>query len=449
MRRETLLTPDCSAVRGRRLLVALSGGADSVALLSMLSRAREAYGLTLFAAHLDHGIRPESAEDAAFCRALCVRLDVPFLCRRIDVPAEAARRHVGLETLARQLRYEWLRQCKAETRSDCIALAHHMDDQAETVLMHLARGAGPEGIGGMRELSGDLYRPLLRFRKAELVEYLRENGLEWREDFTNSIDDNPRNAIRAHVIPGLEKSYPQFVRAAARYARAAQIESDCLADLTREYLESHRFGDDRLSWLELDELPHRAVLRRAIRAACPEDIDWDALNALEALCGMPRGKTDIGKHWFAERTGRRLYFVPKRPLAIPPVPLCLNGETICPPLCRIAATPCAPVPIRDDPWRQVLNAAALQSAVVRTRQDGDRIRALGGGDKLLSDYFIDKKLDRPLRDAVPLVAVGNRVHWVCGLGISQEAAVKPGDSAVRLKCECDLKLYNGGKHHAQ
>ena len=101
MRRETMLTPDCSAVRGRRLLVALSGGADSVALLAMLSRAREEYGLTLFAAHLDHGIRPESADDADFCRELCAKLGVPFLCKRVDVPAEAARRHVGLETLAR------------------------------------------------------------------------------------------------------------------------------------------------------------------------------------------------------------------------------------------------------------------------------------------------------------------------------------------------------------
>ena len=449
MRRETMLTPDCSAVRGRRLLVALSGGADSVALLAMLSRAREAYGLTLFAAHLDHGIRPESAEDAAFCRALCVRLDVPFLCRRIDVPAEAARRHVGLETLARQLRYEWLRQCKAETRSDCIALAHHMDDQAETVLMHLARGAGPEGIGGMRELSGDLYRPLLSYRKAELIEYLRLNDLSWREDFTNLIDDNPRNVLRAHVIPGLEKSYPQFVRAAARYAYAAQIEGDCLADLTRDYLESHRFGDDRLSWLALDDPPHRAVLRRAIRAACPEETDWDRLNALEALCHAPRGKIDVSKNWYAERAGRRLYFVPKRPAAIPPAALCLNGETACPALCRIVATSCAPVPIRDDPWRQVLNAAALRGAVVRTREDGDRIRPLGGGDKLLSDYFIDKKIDRPLRDLTPLVAVGSRVHWVCGLGISQEASVKPGDTAVRLECESYTIRYNGGKHHAE
>ena len=156
MRRECL-APDFSAVRGRRVLIALSGGADSVALAALLAEAREALGLTLFAAHLDHGIRPESADDADFCRALCAKLGVPFLTVRLDVPAEAARAGEGLETAARRLRHAWLRRVKDAVGADCIALAHHMDDQAETVLMHLARGAGPEGIGGMR---GALRRPV-------------------------------------------------------------------------------------------------------------------------------------------------------------------------------------------------------------------------------------------------------------------------------------------------
>ena len=443
MRRETTLGLDCTAVRGRRILIALSGGADSVALTVLLHRAREAYGLTLRAAHLDHGIRPESAEDAAFCRALCEGLDIPFIMKRVDVPAQAEARHVGIETLARELRYDWLRQSRAETQSDCIALAHHMDDQAETVLMHLSRGTGPDGIGGMREIAGDLYRPLLGFRKAELVGFLTANGYTWREDFTNAIDDNPRNAIRAHVIPELEKSYPQFARAAARYARAAQIESDFLEGLTGDFLKAARGGNATLQWLSLDNPPPRAILRRALRAMLARsDSDWDTLNALEALCARPRGKIDLGKDFYAERTGGRLYFVPKRPPAIRPAALSLNGETACPPLCRIVATPCDPIPIRDDPRRQVLNADALRGAVIRTRREGDRIRPLGCGDRLLSDYLIDKRIDRPLRDSIPLVAVGSRVHWVCGLGISREAAVRPGDAAVLFEYK-DYDYFGG------
>ena len=446
MRSSTTSFPDFSAVDGRRLLIALSGGADSVALTSMLAEVRHAHHLTLFAAHLDHGIRPESAVDAAFCRALCEKLSIPFLSRRVDVPALSRSRGAGLESLAREVRYQWLRDCLRETGSDFIALAHHLDDQAETVLMHLARGAGPEGICGMRTFSGDLYRPLLNLRKAELIEYLRDKGLGWREDSTNAVADNPRNGLRLHAIPEMEKCYPQFARAAARYALSAQIESDFLDELTRQYLDLHRCVTPLCAWLDLSDPPPRAVLRRALRSVFQKQtIVWDRLNALEALCAASRGRLDLGGEFIAERAGHRLYVVPKHPGTIPSAQLSLNGETLFTPLCKIIAAPSAPVPIRDDPARQVLNARALRGAVVRTRREGDRIRPLGGGDKLLSDYFIDKKIDRPLRDLIPLIAVGSRVHWVCGLGISQEASVHPGDEAVMLQCKHALPFSRGEK----
>jgi len=143
----------------------------------------------------------------------------------------------------------------------------------------------------------------------------------------------------------------------------------------------------------------------------------------------------VGSGVFAERTGHRLYFVQKQPMRTGPVTLSLDGLTVLPGLGRVTAKPCAPVPIRDDPMRQVLNPAALAGAVLRTRRPGDRIRPLGCGDRLLSDYLIDRKVDRPLRDATPLVAVGERVHWVVGHGISGEAALTPGCAAVELKFE--------------
>ena len=437
------------AVRGKRLLIALSGGADSVALLSLLHGAAKAWELGLFAAHVDHGIRPESAGDAEFCRELCLGLGIPFHCVRVDAPAEAAKRRAGLETAARELRYDLLEQFRAQVDADCIALAHHMDDQAETVLMHLARGAGIDGVCGMRTLSGRLYRPLLGWRKADLEAYLRQNGLEWREDRTNRIDDNPRNAIRLHVIPELEKCYPQFVRAAHRFALSARIEGDFLEEMTREYLRRAGSAGPFCACLELDPMPHPAVLRRAIRALCPEELTWDGVNALQALCEARRGKLDLGTDCFAERAGRRLYFVPKRLPSIEPVPLALNGLTHLAGIGRITAAPCAPVPIRDDPLRQALDPAALTGAVLRTRRGGDKFRPLGCGDRLLSDYLIDKKVDRPLRDAIPLVAVGDRVYWVCGFGISTEAALTPGCSAVELRCEPEYKELYGGWTNAQ
>ena len=448
-RKDAALKPDFSPVRGRRVLIALSGGADSVALAVMLAEERAEYGLTLLAAHVDHGIRPESAGDAAFCEALCARLEIPFQCRRVDVPGEAERTGEGLESAARRLRYQALRSVAAQVNADCIALAHHMDDQAETVLMHLARGAGPEGIGGMREMAGDLYRPLLGFRKAELMAYLRERGFTWREDATNRVADNPRNALRLHGIPALEGCYAGFVPAAARYAQSARIESDFVAEQARAYLARCGSLGGFGAWLELDPPPHRAILRRAIRALCPEELDYDRVQALEALCGERRGKVDIGKNHFAERTGSRLYFVPKALPEIAPVLLSPEGAACLPEIGRVIARPGEAVPIRDDPHRQALSAAALRGAVLRTRREGDRIRPLGGGDKLLSDYFIDKKVDRPLRDATPLVAVGDRVLWAVGLGIAEEAKLTSGCAAVILEYKPEISEYDGGNDHGE
>ena len=449
--RGPVAAPDFSPVRGRRLLIALSGGADSVALAVMLAEARAEYGLTLFAAHVDHGIRPESAEDAAFCRDLCARLEIPLFCARVDVPAEAQRARRGLETAARECRYAQLRRLMAQTESDCIALAHHMDDQAETVLMHLFRGAGIDGLGGMRTLDDGerLYRPLLGLRKAELVEYLRTRGQGWREDATNQVPDNPRNALRLNAIPEMERWYPGLVRAVARCAETAQVEGDFLAEATRGYLETCGDAGPFGAWLELKAPPHPAILRRAIIARCPEALSWEQVNSLEAMCRKARGKIDLGEGAFAERTGHRLYFVPKRLPSIEAVLLDLNGETRLDPIGCVTASPAEPVPLRNDPMRQVLKRSTLEGAVLRTRREGDRIRPLGGGDKLLSDYFIDRKVDRPLRDAVPLLAVGNRVHWVCGIGISQEAALTPCCEATELVFTGKYTVYDGGKQNAQ
>ena len=445
MRMDTPLEPDFSAVRGKRLLVALSGGADSVALIHLLSQARMRFDLTLFAAHVDHGIRPESAEDAEFCRSLCAKLDIPFHLVRVDVPAMAERNHAGIETEARRLRLIQLERLRDQTGSELIVTAHHMDDQAETVLMHLARGAGGKGVCGMRELSGGFYRPLLHYRKADLEEYLRRCGYPWREDATNHIDDNPRNAIRLHVIPELEKSYPGFVPAMARYADTAQIESDCLDDMVREYL-CRGGAAPGCCWIDVSEPPHRAILRRAIRETCPcgDALSWAQVNALESLCASPRGKIDIDGSIFAERTGNRLYFVRKRRPAIAPVTLATGAQTTLPGICAVASEESSPEPVAGNPAIQVLDADALDGAVLRTRRTGDRFRPLGCGDRLLSDYLIDRKIDRPLRDALALVARGDRVLWVCGLGISEDAKITPDTRrAVRLACRYTFDMSFG------
>ena len=411
-------------VRGEHLLIALSGGADSVALTCLLAQSREEYALRLTAAHLNHGIRGADADaDAALCRALCDRLGIPLIEGRADVPRLARESNQGLEAAARDARYRFLRETRARCGADRIALAHHLDDQAETVLMHLLRGTGPEGICGMARISGELYRPLLELRKAALVQFLEGAGISWREDATNAVADNPRNALRLNVLPEIEKSYPSAVEAIARYARIARIESDCIAHLTDSFWSS-RVRRGPWGWRIEAGPAEEAVLRRCIRRICGSDLPAQRLDAAVALWQLPRGRAELGGGWTAERTNGALYLLPASAQTPAEVPLSPIGDTVLPGVCRIRVEK-GNFPIEPgNPLVEVVDAEALEGAVLRTRRSGDRIRPLGApGSRLLSDFLIDRRIDRPLRDFTPLIAREGRVLWIGGMGIAEEARI--------------------------
>lgn len=427
--------PDFSEAQGRRLLIALSGGADSVALTEMLCRRRNALNLTLFAVHVNHQMRgQESLADETYCRALCRRLEIELRVVQVDVPRLARESGEGLETAARRLRYAAMETVRAELDADWIALAHHRDDQAETVLMHLLRGCGPEGMGGMARLSGRLYRPLLDVTHQALEEYLKALGVQWQTDGTNLIPDTPRNALRLHGFPVLEESYPGARAALARHAESARCENRLLDRMTEAFLESHLETGPYGRRLVRPEEADEAILRRAIRKIAGTSIAHDLICAAAALSVQTRGKLDLSGTLFVERTPAALYFLPKRPFLPEPARVVGSGMTSLQGIGTLRAAPCAPVPVRDAPLCQVLRADVLDGAVLRTRREGDRIRPLGCGDRLLSDVLTDRKIDRPLRDCIPLVAVGNRVLWAVGVCISEEAKLLPETrKALRLE----------------
>jgi tRNA(Ile)-lysidine synthase len=246
--------------RGETLVVALSGGADSVALTDALASLAPRRGFRLVAAHLDHGLRADSADDASFCEALWARLGVPFVTGAADVRARAERERGGLEQAARRERYLFLRRAAREQQAGAIALAHTLDDQAETLLLRLLRGAGATGLGGMRALSRDLLRPLLGVSRAEVLAHLRERGLPWREDPTNRDPAHARNRVRHELLPYLEARFNP--RARATLARAAALLADEAAQLqarARDVLRSAAAATD----------DGRVVLERAAIARCP------------------------------------------------------------------------------------------------------------------------------------------------------------------------------------
>jgi tRNA(Ile)-lysidine synthase len=256
--------------RGEVVLLALSGGADSVALLDALCLLRRPRGFAVAAAHLDHRLRPGSGEDAAFCRVLCERLDVPLQVGAADVAARARRQGGGLEQAARHERYAFLRRVRRETGAVAIAVAHTRDDQAETLLLHLLRGSGATGLGGMRPRVGSVVRPLLGLSRQEVMAHLRERGLAWREDPTNADPGLLRNRVRHELLPYLEARFnPRLRSVLARTAGLLADEAAYLGADAEALLDRIARADGDALVLESSGLAHApaAVARVAIRQA--------------------------------------------------------------------------------------------------------------------------------------------------------------------------------------
>ncbi len=320
---------------GERVAAAVSGGADSVALFRAMVAARAAAGLVLSAVHVNHGLRgAESDEDAAFVRRLTEQHQLPVTIHRADVQEAAARHGKGIEETARALRYDLFRRMLDAGEVDAVVTAHTLDDQAETVLMKLLRGAWTEGLSGiapvMSQPRGRIVRPLLTVTRADVIAYLEGLGQTWREDASNRDPAFTRNRVRHELLPQVTAFAPD---AAIKLARVAAIARDEEAWWTRELARllpglvlpgrpvrgggranSTRPGEQSLS-IELDRLAalHPAVARRVLRAAAEQlghPLSFDETESLRALAadGSGRGRRLLGLAGgvVAERTAREL-----------------------------------------------------------------------------------------------------------------------------------------------
>jgi tRNA(Ile)-lysidine synthase len=291
---------------GGTVVVGLSGGPDSVALADALARLAPARRLRVVAAHLDHGLRPGSAEDARFCAELAARLGLAF--RSSTAHVRARRRGGGLEAAGREARYAFLRATARDEGALAIAVAHTRDDQAETVLLRLLRGSGSRGLAAMRPRAGDLIRPLLGVSRSEVMSYLAARALPWREDPSNADPAFLRNRVRHELLPYLELRFNRGVRGAlARTGSILADEADALAGDARGLLAAigRRDGDGLLlSAAGLRGAP-QAVARLALLLALEDTGGARAIGAvhLERLLGLAR--RDAGATGRLELPGRR------------------------------------------------------------------------------------------------------------------------------------------------
>jgi tRNA(Ile)-lysidine synthase len=431
---------------GETVVVAVSGGADSVALLHVLVRLPPAFALALHVAHVDHRLRADSSEDAIFVRDLGARLGLAVDVAVVDVP-----RSGSPEDAARRARYAALGAIADRVGATRIATAHTADDQAETVVMRLVQGAGPRGLAGIPPVRGRVIRPFIDARRSDIVAFLRGEGIGWREDPSNADPRFLRNRIRRDLMPAVAHENPAIVDALTRTAglmrEALEIAERLAArELRRGIVEPDgvTLSRDRLRGLPPSvavevlrqaavnlgaAAPFRAWAHRGLARALAEPAPRRAIRIGGVRLEVSGGHVRIAR-------GARASVV-ERPLVVP-------GVT---PMPEVGLALDARVLERDrydvprTPEAVAFDAETLPGPLaVRARRSGDRFAPFGGPARKLKDLLIAAKVPRWARDALPIVEAGRELVWVAGVRRGEAAPVTPGTRRVvelRLRALAD------------
>jgi tRNA(Ile)-lysidine synthase len=428
----------------------LSGGPDSVALLHALQILEQRGHLVVAgAAHFNHQLRGAEADaDELFCRELAASLRMPILVGRGDVRRMAGETGRSIEVAARTARYGFLNGAAVSLDVVAIAVGHSLDDQAETFLLRLIRGAGPAGLAGIRPRAGIVIRPLLEISRADLRAYAAEHRLTFREDSSNADVGIPRNRVRLELLPHLQQFSAAIAGTLARQAALARVDDEFLEAAAIEWARSIVLQKDNGVALDAPALAvlHPAlasrVARAALQAAAPgRFIGSQHVDDLLDLTRRADGSAVALPGLVATRQGPRIVLgsAPAAPFANSfSVPLSIPGEVEaagwnvsadCPtgePLQPLVARGHAVV-VAAEPLRRPL--------AVRSRRPGDRFKpiGMGGRGRKLQDFLVDRKIARADRDALPLVVDrDDRIIWVVGQSVAEDFRVTAPERGVIL-----------------
>ena len=438
---------------GSRVAIALSGGADSVALLLALGELSKTEGFQIAgAAHLNHQLRgAESDGDEQFCRDLAATLNVPIEIERVDVAQLARETGASIEHAAHVARYAFFDRAAASLGAATVAVAHTKDDQAETFLLRLLRGAGPRGLSGMHPRTGIVVRPLLETSRSDVRDFLQAHGVAFREDASNADIAIPRNRIRHELLPLLDIRFaPGIVDVLDREATIAREDADYLdaaaaSAAARLVIRTPR-GVELDAAALVAEPP--AVARRIIRlaqqmvAGSDHFVGFDAGEAVRRFAvSKSTGQLDLPGHR-VNRRGAMLVLTPSRGrekpppaadfsyqldvpghVAVPEAACAISADTQLVPSGRAAADLWGLAGRSDE---AVIEAGKLAAPLsVRNRRRGDSFRPLGlNGRKKLQDYFVDAKIDRFEREITPVIVdSAGQIVWVAGHALAEEFRV--------------------------
>ena len=439
--------------QGVAVLVAVSGGPDSMAMLALLHHLQSIYEIRLTAVHVDHQLRgQESVRDALLVRQQAARLGIP--CQVIQVEAKRFQQTSGLspQHAAREVRYAALANLRQQLGADRVALGHSADDQTETVLMRLLRGTGPSGLSGMSPMRLPYIRPLMSVRRQTLVDFLQQEGIPWVQDSSNVKRIYQRNRIRLDILPVLRQHNPQIDQRLYELSEMMAAEHQLLerhVDAWYSCIVSQR-SDQRLV-LQCQAYEHvpLAIQRRLLRrladqyVAPPAVVHFHHIERLRRLLthGAVGQRLTLPGQWLVERhhdvalmwRGHALTGEPQA------VMLAVPGQAILPELdALVTAELLGAVPSPLAPGRDVvyIDAASIQTPLrIRTRWPGARFHPLGApGHKKLKAFLIDKKVPRAERERIPLVVSGAEIVWVAGYQLGNPFRIRPQtQQVVRLQ----------------
>jgi len=419
---------------GTRVLCAVSGGADSVALLHFLSQRED---VETVAAHFNHCLRGEESDrDEEFVKTLCADLGVKCVTERGNVAAFAEEGGRGVEDAARVLRYEFLHRTAEAEGCTRIATAHNADDNAETVLLNLSRGTGLKGLCGIPPVRGDIVRPLLQTTRAEIEEYLECNGLEHIEDSSNALDDYSRNRIRHHVSPVLGELNPAFAGAVARMTESLREDEEYLSSLAAAFIAEKAEGN-AIPAGETMALP-RSVRMRVLRLMHGGELSSVHCAAIENICRVrsTNAHADV-PGMRVTREYDRLIFGTAQPLSIAPRELKAGVEVFIPEADALVS--CKFVPACTEIHKSLntfffKNENICGRITLASRSEGDKIRLSGRNcSKSLKKLFSEAKVPHGERTSCPVIYDEAGVIAVCGFGVAERCAAKSGDDCLVIK----------------
>ncbi|MBN1273094.1 MAG: tRNA lysidine(34) synthetase TilS [Candidatus Aminicenantes bacterium] len=430
--------------RGDKVLIAFSGGPDSTALVFLFCELAPEWDLDLCCGHFNHKLRKSAGLDEAFVRETAERLNIPLYTGRTDVRAEARRSGLNLEEAARNLRYAFLKETARKQGAEKIATGHTRTDQAETFLIRLLRGSGRKGLAGIfPAVDGLIIRPIIRVERENILEYLRQRGIAYREDESNRDRRFLRNRIRLELIPELRQKYSAgIVAQLGRTAEIFQDEERFLENLASEKYASAREIDAGRICLRVERLRSfdRALARRVVRKFLQElkgDLRSVSFKDVEFLCRMKDG--DI----FSFRSGLSLIREGDR-IFLKGVGSVLKYDLVWDGKCRLEIPPLDAVfeartvnregfrPEYDDSCRVLLDRDQLDFPLqVRNRRKGDRYRPLNApGRRKLKEMMRERGILLSDRDRLPVFLSKEKIVWAAGLPVAEDFKIT--DSTKRV-----------------